>query len=923
MSKQMGQYVVGIDLGTTNTAVAYADIREPEAEVRTLPLLQLVAEGEVAERRTLPSYLYIGGGAELPPGALGLPWDPQRSYAVGEFARRQGARVPSRLVSSAKSWLCHGGVDREAAILPWGSPPDVPKISPVEASARYLSHVREVWNERFPHAPLEHQQVVLTVPASFDEVARELTWSAAERSGLSNVVLLEEPQAALYAWLDVHRADREGILAGVGSILVVDVGGGTTDFSLVAVRWQGERLGLERIAVGDHILLGGDNIDMALARVLEQTWGERLDTQRFFALVQQCRVAKETLLGEESAPAYRVSLPGRGRSVIAGALSAQLDRDRVIQDLLDGFFPLVDLGTEVQVDSGAAVGEWGLPFAADPAVSKHLAAFLRKHVGENQEAPWPDAILFNGGALKPSVIRERLVELLVGWTGKRVRVLESVDLDLAVARGAAYYGLARAGKGIRIGGGAARTYYLAVERAASATPSLQALCVVPKGMEEGEEHELTNAPLTLIANRAVSFPLFASSTRTGDAAGALVDLQRNEVSALPPIRTVLRFGKKLETRELPVHLAVRLTEVGTLELWCVSRSTPHRWRLQFDLRDSNLPAAEEPKTEGELATSAEQTAEALQRLRSVFPTQGGGGGDPVRLVRAMEEILGSGKDAWPLAFLRDAWEALWEGREARKRSPEHEARWYNLAGFFLRPGFGTSGDAVRVDRLWRLRSEGIRFPKAAQVRAEWWSMWKRIAGGLQRAQQQQIFQEISPYLLPRLQKKREKLPRIGPQEIREYWQLLASCELLQPAQKAELGDALLALIARGKATPLELWSLGRLGARQPMYGPLNCVVPATKASDWVRTLLDLRWDHAEAYALAVLQLARRVGDRERDLPEELREQVAQKLQAAARDKRMAKLVREVHPIERAERARILDETLPIGLVWRDSPAAES
>jgi len=916
MTRHPPLFVVGIDLGTTNTAMAYAECGADAPIVQTFPVPQLVAEGEVRERRTLPSYLYVGGGPELPPAALALPWDPQRTYAVGEFARTQGARVPARLVSSAKSWLCHGGVDREAAILPWGSPPEVPKISPVEASARYLQHLKEVWYQRFPHAPLEDQQVILTVPASFDEVARELTWQAAQRAGLQNVVLLEEPQAALYAWLDAHVGDREALLADVRLLLVVDVGGGTTDFSLVSVEWRDGRLALDRVAVGDHILLGGDNVDMALARAVEQSWGERLDTQRFFALVQLCRTAKETLLAENGPATFSLSLPGRGRSLIAGTLSATLQREAVVRDVLDGFFPLVPASAEPDTAPSGAIGEWGLPFAPDPAVSRHLAAFLRHQARSGAGEAWPDAVLFNGGALKPVAVRERIVELLQQWSERRVTVLESMDLDLAVARGAAYYGLVRQGCGLKIGGGAARTYYLGVSSGSGQESQVRALCVVERGMEEGSHTELTDTPLELRTNQAVSFPLYASSQRKGDAVGTIVTLSRHEVSALPPIRTVLRFGRKLEARTLPVHLAVDLTEVGTLQLWCVSRSTPHRWRLEFDLRDTNLvPAqASEPRSTTELAIPTDRAAQALEILRGVFSPSGTGSGDPVRVVRQLEDVLGAGKESWPLGFLREAWDVLWERREARRLSAEHEARWYNLAGFFLRPGFGTPSDPVRVAQLWRLRSEGLRFSKAAQVRAEWWNLWKRIAGGLERAQQQQLYNEVAPYLLPRLQKKREKLPRVGPQEIREYWQLLASCELLAADAKAELGSVLIDLVVRGKATPLEIWALGRLGARALMYGPLNCVVPASRVAEWVRGLLAARWSRPEPTAFALLQLARCVGDRERDLPEELRAQVAQRLEAETGNARMACMVLEPLPIVRAERGPILDESLPAGLV---------
>jgi molecular chaperone DnaK (HSP70) len=376
----LSRYIVGIDLGTTNSAAAYVDTATADRRIASFPIAQLVGEGTMAERSTLPSFLYVGGEHDVAPGALALPWDAQRGYAVGEMARAQGARVPGRLVTSAKSWLCHGGVDREAAILPWSAPEDVAKLSPVEASARYLQHVREAWAARFPDAPLEAQDVILTVPASFAEVARELTVAAAARAGLARVVLLEEPQAAFYAWIDAHAAAWEARLADVRLALVVDVGGGTTDFSLIGIDRDGAHLGLERLAVGDHILLGGDNIDVALARLLEPRLGEKLDSQRWHALTNLCRAAKETLLGADPPAEVPIRLAGRGRTVIGGTLSTTLTRAEVEQLVLDGFFPLTPADALPRRQPRAAVQEWGLPFAAEPEVSRHLAGFLEQHI---------------------------------------------------------------------------------------------------------------------------------------------------------------------------------------------------------------------------------------------------------------------------------------------------------------------------------------------------------------------------------------------------------------------------------------------------------------------------------------------------------------------------------------------------------------
>jgi molecular chaperone DnaK (HSP70) len=922
----MKQYIVGIDLGTTNSALAYVDAADPERRVRAFAVPQLVGEASVAERPTLPSFLYLGGEHDIAPGSLALPWDEQRSYAVGEYARAQGARVPGRLVSSAKSWLCHGGVDREAAILPWGGAPDVAKLSPVDASARYLQHFREAWAQRFPDDPLAAQQIILTVPASFDEVARELTVAAAERAGLAHVTLLEEPQAAFYAWIHQHEPTWTTELADVGLILIIDIGGGTTDFSLIAVRRTGDRLGFERLAVGDHLLLGGDNIDVALARVLEPRLGTRLDSQRWHALASFCRSAKETLLGPQPPAEVPVRLAGRGRAVIGGALSGSLTRSEVEDLVLAGFFPLTAPDQLPRRGGRGGLQEWGLPFADEAEVSRHLAAFLHEHAADGAPAGadrrWPDAVLFNGGALTPGLIRDRLRALLGSWNGGRQpAVLESVDLDLAVARGAAYYGLVRRGRGVRIAGGAARAYYigLAPPQDTVTAGAVTALCLVHRGMEEGEEVEVTEPQMEVRANRGVSFPLYASSTRLGERAGQLVVAAPESLHLLPPIRTVLRFGKKLAERTIPVHLLARLTEVGTLEVWCRSLTTDHRWRLQFHLRDQSAGGAGDEAAappEAESVVGETRLDAAQEALRAVYPPGATpSAGDPVGLGRVLEERLGAGKDAWPLAAIRKLWDILWEGQAQRATSPAHEARWLNLSGFLLRPGFGADLDDWRIQQLWKMKSQGPRFPKAAQVRAEWWNMWKRVAGGLTRQQQLQLHSEVAPYLLPRL-KAKLKGAKAGPQELREYWQLMASCERLSAEMKAELGGVLLPTIVKGKGGEAEIWALGRLGARAPFHGPLNCVVARHTAEQWVDALLSAKWAKPDVTLFTLVQLARCVGDRERDLDEALRQRVAKRVADLPSGRRAARLVTELVPLEGRERARILDESLPVGLQIR-------
>ncbi|MEO8606233.1 MAG: molecular chaperone DnaK, partial [bacterium] len=499
----------------------------------------------------------------------------------------------------------------------------------------------------------------------------------------------------------------------------------------------------------------------------------------------------------------------------------------------------------------------------------------------------------------------------------------SASLDLAVSRGAAYYGLVRRGLGVRIGGGSPRAYFLGLAPAADLPPdAVDTVCLVARGMHDGETVEITSPEFTVLANRPVSFPLFASSTRLGDQAGALVRAGRESLTELPPIRTVLRFGKKLAATELPVHVGASLTEIGTLDVWCRSLTTDHRWRLQFALRDAR-PAADDdtPAVQAsvELALPEERLAAARALLAQVFPADGAptSGADPVTITRALESALDCGKDAWPLAAIRALWDALLAGAAARGTSQAHEARWLNLCGFLLRPGFGHELDEWRVQQLWKLYSQGLRFPRAVQGRVEWWGLWKRIAGGLSRAQQQELFTQTAPWLLPRLKARiKDKRSLVGPQEVREYWQLLASCERLAAEAKAELGAALLPAVAKGKATDAEIWSLGRFGARTPFAGPLNCVVPRATAERWVQALLEAPWTRPASILFALVQLARRTGDRERDLDAALRARLAERLRATPHGERAARLVTEVVALEGQERARILDESLPVGLQLR-------
>lgn len=599
------QYVIGIDLGTTNCALAYAaaggDPRE-QIPVALFDIPQLVNPGEVRDEPLLPSFLYLPGSTDFPAGSLALPWDDTPAYVAGALAQKRGAEVANRLVASAKSWLSHPGVDRTAPILPLNAPEGVAKVSPVEASRRYLGHLRDAWNSKMPDAPFAEQQVLVTVPASFDAVARELTLQAAEEAGYQNLLLLEEPQAAFYAWIERHPDWRERVSVG-GLILVVDIGGGTTDFTLIAVTERSGELALERVAVGEHILLGGDNIDLALARHLEQQLsakGTRLDAMQLHALWQQCRLAKERLLAAGSKKREEpVTILGRGTGLVGGTIKTKLAADDVERLLDEGFLPAVS-SHDMPQRRRTGFAEIGLPYAADAAITRHLARFLRQQAAHSEHGSVrrtasglaaPTHVLFNGGVLRSQLVRQKILDVLNGWLAEEglpaAAPMLGEDLMHAVARGAAYYGLARAGRGVRIRGGVPRTYYVGIETSLPAVPGLRAplkaLTVAPFGMEEGTSVELRSREFGLIVGEPAEFRFFQSAVRKNDAAGTMLDEVSDELEELSPVEVTLdSAGEAGEF--VPVTLQTVVTETGMLQLWSVARDG-RRWKLEFNVRE--------------------------------------------------------------------------------------------------------------------------------------------------------------------------------------------------------------------------------------------------------------------------------------------------------------------------------------------------
>lgn len=908
------RYCIGIDLGTTNTAVAYVDTKSADLRVRIFPVPQLVAPAELGDRRQLPSFLYLASEHDLSPDETALPWDDRRRLVVGELARDQGARVPGRMIASAKSWLCHGAVDRAAPILPWGASEEVSKMSPVTASAMLLRHIQEAWDDAHEDqedADFCDQEVMVTVPASFDEAARELTISATAAAGCGDIVLIEEPQAAFYAWIeDNPAAKRKALLAANNSVLVFDIGGGTTDFTLISVGEDGESF--ERTAVGDHLLLGGDNIDLTLAVAVEKrlrdAGAKKLTTLQWQSLVHTSRMAKERLLGSEELETVPVTIAGTGSKLIGKSLKDAISQKELLSVLSNGFFPKVDRDSTPKTGR-SGLQQFGLPYAADAAITKHLASFFVRH-----EVAHVDAVLFNGGAMTPKALRTRVLEQISGWQEAPVQELSNALPEMAVAKGAAYYGLVRRGQGARIRGGTPRSFYVGVDSAKdeSGARNLMAVCLAGKGLEEGTALVLER-DFELLCNRPVSFKLFSSSTRKdnpGDLAAigdGLADSSEDDsdLLELPPIVTVLRApGRSKAT----VRLEIRVTELGSLEIWCQEvGDNGERWRLSFDMRAGGAAKEEEPEL-------APEVVPAQQLLRDSF--LGKSKVKPAQLIKELENVLGQRRDEWSMGTARALFDATLDVEECRKKSADFESRWLNLCGFCLRPGRGAPLDDWRIKQMWGIFNQGLVHDKQEACRLAWWILWRRIGGGMSRGQQEQIYDRIAQLFLPsKTQKKKWHRAKPTRQEAEEMWRTIAGLERISASNKGKLGDELLRRLEskKNRTEPIHFWALGRLGARVPLYGPLNAVVDSQKVGKWIRAALSYDWPNPDKAAFPMAQLGRKTGDRARDIDEDLRAELAERLRNTPGGTRTAKLVEEIVELEAREERVALGDSLPAGL----------
>ena len=946
-----GPLIIGIDLGTSNCALSWAR-PEAGAAVVDFQIQQLQRPGQSGPLPLLPSFLYLPSvheftGSDVPSGPI-----------AGEFARWQGSRAPGRLISSAKSWLCHGSVDRSAPILPWGAPAEVTRLSPVDASAAFLAHLARAWDAAHPEAPLAAQDIVLTVPASFDEVARTLTAEAARRNGLTRLHLIEEPQAAFYDFVRQQGASLRTLLADVRLVLVIDVGGGTTDLTLIQVSSDaetGEPL-LSRIAVGEHLMLGGDNMDAALARLAEArlcSGGRRLSPAQWTQLVQACRTAKETLLSPEAPARQGISVAGEGSRLLGNTLSCELSREEVLALVLDGFFPPCAAEDAPRRAARSGLQELGLPYAQDPGITRHVSGFLLQHaraafacsvpeepLGVSVHGlPRPDAILLNGGVFNSPLLTDRLLSVLASWwpATPAPRLLPHLSLDLAVARGAVAQGLARRGFGLRIAGGAAHSLYVGLGLDARDGMD-RALCVISRGDEEGCTHELRELPLALTLNRPVQFPLLVATDDRVDRAGTLV-LCDEALQLISPLQTVLRHAGS-QAATLPVTLRSSLTELGTLELHCVNASEPSEsWRLEFDLRAVLAPASSaeslNPKAEVPSPRSAASdtkfspgettqdrphfvSTNPLPQLLAAFGTKPA----PLspkelrQLSRSLEDTHGPRED-WDLPFLRSHWAWLNEQAPSRRRSADHERAYFQLYGFFLRPGFGDDSDAWRCEQALLLLHEGVKFTSDPAVWNEFWVLFRRISGGLDEAAQLKIWNSLKPHLARRAPLRPPKhLPRpkgVPFEGLEEMVRLACSLEHLPVSEKELLGSWLIErLEAPGQVPGPWAWSLGRLAGRVPLYGSIHRVITPALASSWLQVLLSRQLSQ-EGAPFAATQIARLSGDRARDLDDDLRTRLATLLHSASVSERWIQMLRECVVLDATDAARALGDRLPLGL----------
>ena len=910
------KFSIGIDLGTTNCAMAFVPLDEGASQSEMFSIPQWETTTALSESLTLPSFLYLPQESEAAQ-MLGNKLS-GREWISGRFARRKASESPSRVAHSAKSWLCHHAVDRSAPFLPWRTDeiPFEKRISPIQASALLLEYLRGVWDARFSseEARFLDQEVTITVPASFDAAAQGLTLEASKQAKFpENVRLLEEPQAAFYRWLEHHSSSDALQLsdAGPGHVLVIDIGGGTSDFSLFEITSQPEASlpHIKRIAVSDHLLLGGDNIDLALAHHIQPRLGSvELSPSQWNFLVAQCRDLKERCLADTGAEQVTVSVPAPGSSLLGKTLTAHIRRPEIESIVLEGFFPQCEADDEpARTQSG--LREWALPYAADSAVTRYLAEFLR-------DRPQVDAILFNGGSLQPEILRLRLQEQIAKWQrGDKPRILENPELDLAVARGAARFGRLVHRRAERIEANSARAIYLEVQhRDTKASSAL--VCILPRDAAPEEEFQVSQPGLELRLNHPVRFQPYYSTREKADEPGALVPLNDRDFHRLPSLQTTAKLTGRpsdLGSDRLPVRLSAKMNELGLLRVACVSLDprAKQSWPLEFNLRPHEMSTDREKEASVPIGSEidADRLNAARDRVTSSFsqPLNKRDKLSATNLLKSLEQILRMPKANWNGILIRELWTSLHAQASSRQESIEHEETWLILAGFFLRPGFGAHGDEVRIDQLWKTHLDGLAYP-GKRIQLQQYILWRRVAGGLSDERQRII---IEPEL-PKLNTSKSAAP--------ELIRLAGSLERIGEDTKIDLLNGFLErardLAERKQHCAPYLVSLGLLLNRAPLYAGIESVL----APHWVEkaydNLSDLDWAEPELIETQnlFLRAGRVIDDPDLDVPKSVRERIAWKLEKSGVAPVKVERIRRFVPVERAERAGLFGESLPPGLV---------
>ncbi|XZE22438.1 Hsp70 family protein [Pirellulaceae bacterium SH449] len=968
---EVSRYVVGIDLGTTNCAVAFVDTQGDSKEVNVFRLEQMIDISTTSGADTLPSFHYQLFDSEISGVERKHVFTTETvASIVGIMARQRGAELPGRAIASAKSWLCHKMVDRESDLLPWGGDEDVLKISPVEASRRYLEHIRRCWDRAFPGYPLRDQDTIVTLPASFDEIARRLTIVSAKKAGIEKLYLIEEPQAAFYAWLARNAENWTNQLRPGQTILVCDIGGGTTDFTLIRVtgaaksaeetlssetdvsraveRELQSTFGLHRVAVGEHLMLGGDNLDIALAKFAEQKFCEtsgqtKLSARQWDTLKSQCRNAKERFLGPEPPEEIAIHFPSSGRSLIGNFQSVTIELEQARSLLLTGFFGPVSIDAH-PAPQAEGFQEFGLPYATEPNILKHLAEFLWEHrrAGRSDEQldqpdlmlARPDWVLFNGGVLESTQVRDTILNQIATWFSPvesdwKPGCLDGNRLDLAVAQGAAYYGMVRRGEGVKIDATLARTYYLQV----SQSPP-KAICIMPASAHPGERFALEGMVFDLAIGEPVRFQLLSSNTRLTDRPGDLIEIDPATMNNMPPLQTVLRIDSRKSKRTIPVELDIELTEIGTLQALLTATNEidgvstglvsspsdilgdsdrPMQWILEFEARAST----EQTRSAGMVADQ-ESLNKSRAAVEALLGTEQAAA--PKEVIGKLTEWLGAKKHQWEPAVLRELWSGLMRFSDYRKRSPAHEARWMNLLGWCLRPGFGYPGDEWRVGETWRaIYNKQVH--RTAENLSETVILWRRISGGFTAGQQKALYQDVWPRVRSTLLG--GSGASLNSNVLNEYLRLIGSLEWIEAAEKIQVTQLLLDSLARKKnhslAGPI-LWAAGRLGCRVPVYANLQMIVPARYANTWADQLLGLEKqfsaNNLSAVSLCLALWCRLTGDRYRDVDPALRSRVIDWMEVKKVSDQQIELVRTGGDLSCEDATSVMGEALPLGFTLR-------